>query len=78
MNDEGGFERKEINTENKKIKDKIFLQLNKNSSKDKNYILKKAEYFKKIGTLVRFSHEMGIYIFQILLEILKMKLDFIL
>lgn len=76
LNDKGGFEIKEINTENKKIKDKIFLQLNKNSIKDKNYILKKAEYFKKIGTLARFSHEMGIYIFQIFLEIFKNKIGF--
>ena len=76
LNDEGGFERKEINTENKKIKDKIFLQLNKNFKNDKNVILNKAEYFKKIGTLVRFSHEMGIYIFQLLLDIFKNKIGF--
>lgn len=76
LSDEGGFERQEINEENKKIKDKIFLQLNKYSNKEKNYILKKAEYFKRIGILVRFSHEIGIYIFQILLEIFKNNIGF--
>lgn len=76
LNEDGGFERQEINEENKKIKDKILLQINKYSNKEKNYILKKAEYFRRIGILVRFSHELGIYIFQILLEIFKNNIGF--
>ena len=76
LNDLGGFDRKEINEENKQIKNKIFKQLNKISNKEKNYIIKKVIFLEKIGKIVRFSHEMGIYIFQILLEIFKEKIGF--
>ena len=71
LNSKGGFDRKEINEENKQIKIKFTKQLKKISNKEKNYILKKANFFEKIGKIVRFSHEMGIYIFQLLLEIFK-------
>ena len=74
LNSMGVFDIKAINEENKKIKIKFTKQLDKISNKEKNYILKKANFFKKIGKIVRFSHEMGIYIFQLLLEIFKDKI----
>lgn len=74
LNSMGGFDRKAINDENKQIKNKFNKQLQKISNKEKKYIIKKANVLKKIGKIVRFSHEMGIYIFQLLLEIFKDKI----
>jgi len=76
LKEEAGFERKEIDDENKNIFLIISDHLNKYKKQDKDYLMKRAIFLKNISYLVRFSNEMGIYIFHILLKIFKDEIGF--
>jgi len=65
------FEKKDVQKENKEIIIKIKKQLINYKSSIENYLMKRAIFLKKVGYLVRFSHEIAIYIFQYLFKIFK-------
>ena len=71
LNTNNVFEREDIQKENKNIIIKIKKQLTKYKSSLENYLMKRATFLKKVGLLVRFSHEVAIYIFQSLLIMFK-------
>ena len=73
LNTNNVFEREDIQKENKNIIIKIKKQLTKYKSSMENYLMKRATFLKKVGFLVRFSHEVAIYIFQSLLIMFKKK-----
>ena len=67
LNKNNVFEREDIQKENKDIIIKIKKQLSNYKSSMENYLMKRATFLKKVGYLVRFSHEIAIYLFQYLL-----------
>ena len=67
------FEREDIQKENKDIIIKIKKHLTNYKTNMENYLMKRAIFLKKVGYLVRFSHETAIYIFQYLFYIFKKK-----
>ena len=71
LNTNNVFEREDVQKENKDIIIKIKKQLTKYKSSMENYLMKRAIFLKKVGYLVRFSHEAAIYIFQYLLIMFK-------
>ena len=71
LNKNNVFEREDVQKENKDIIIKIKKQLINYKSSMENYLMKRATFLKKVGYLVRFSHETAIYIFQYLLIIFK-------
>jgi DNA-binding transcriptional regulator GbsR (MarR family) len=73
LNTNNVFEREDIQKENKNIIIKIKKQLTKYKSSMENYLMKRATFLKKVGYLVRFSHEVAIYILQSLLIMFKKK-----
>ena len=67
------YERQEIQKKNQEIFFAIKERLGKYHNKDKNSIMKKAKFLKNIGLLVRFSHEIAIFIIQKLYTIFEKK-----
>ena len=68
LNENNVFQREDVQKENKDIIIKIKKQLKNYKSSMENYLMKRAIFLKKIGYLVRFSHEIAIYIFDKLLN----------
>ena len=66
LSDTATYERQDVQKQNKKIYIKIKQKLSKYKG-----IEKKANYLLNLGYLVRFSHEIGIFMIQILLDIFK-------
>ena len=71
LNKNNVFEREDVQKENKEIIIKIKKQLTNYKSNMENYLMKRATFLKKVGYLVRFSHEIAIYLFQFLLIMFK-------
>ena len=66
LNDTATYERQEVQKQNKKIYIKIKQKLSKYKGSEK-----KANYLLNLGYLIRFSHEIGIFMILILLDIFK-------
>jgi hypothetical protein len=67
------YERQEVQRKNQEIFFAIKERLGKYLNKDKNSMMKKAKFLKNIGLLVRFSHEIAIYIIEKLYKIFENK-----
>ena len=65
------YELQEIQVINKEIFIKIKQQLGKYLSSKKDYMINKAHFLKNVGILVRFSHELAIFVIKKLFEIFK-------
>jgi hypothetical protein len=61
LNANNVFEREDVQKENKDIITKIKKQLTKYKSSKKDYLMERAIFLKKVGYLIRFSHEIAIY-----------------
>ena len=70
------FERQEIQIENQNIYTKIKKHLSSFIRTEHNYMLKKAQFLKNVGYLVRLSHEISNFMIKILLNIFKEKIGF--
>ena len=71
LNANNVFQREDVQKENKDIIIKIKKQLKNYKSSMENYLMKRAIFLEKVGYLVRFSHEIAIYIFDKLLNKFK-------
>jgi hypothetical protein len=71
LNTNNVFEREDVEKENKKIIIKIKKQLITYKSNMENYLMKRAIFLKNVGYLVRYSHEIAIYILQNLFIMFK-------
>ena len=67
------YELQEIQVINKEIFIKIKEQLGKYLSSEKDYMIKKAHFLKNVGILVRFCHELAIFVTKKLFEIFENK-----
>ena len=70
------FERQEIQSENQNIYSKLKKHLATFLRKEQNYMLKKAQFLKNVGYLVRFSHEISNFMEKYLLNMFKEQVGF--
>ena len=71
LNPNNVFERQEIQSENQNIYSRIKKHLSSYAKEKQDRMLKKAQFLKNVGFLVRFSHEVANFMHKILLDIFK-------
>ena len=76
LNPNNVFERQEIQSENQNIYSRIKKHLSSYAKEKQDRMLKKAQFLKNIGFLVRFSHEVANFMHKILLDIFKEQVGF--
>ena len=76
LNPNNVFERQEIQSENQNIYSRIKKHLSSYSKTKQDRMLKKAQFLKNIGFLVRFSNEVANFMQKILLDIFKEQVGF--
>ena len=71
-----GYERQDIQKENQDIYSKVKKQLSSYKRENKNYMQQKANFLKNVGFLVRYSHEIAIFMILEMINIFKEKIGF--